>query len=146
VIAPDRIGVVPLAQHWPQLIYQMMLGFVPLSDRAVLKRGLVRTAITASMKESIRQGADALLQEMALYTRPWGFDPAEITIPANIWHGTEDETVPLLHGQSLADSLPRSEIHLIEGEGHYSLPVDRMDLILEKLITERNGLTNTQAT
>jgi pimeloyl-ACP methyl ester carboxylesterase len=140
-----RFGVVPLAYHWPQWIYQMMLGFAPLSDRAVLNRPPVRAAIISSLKEAIRQGADGVLQEMALYTRPWDFDPAEITIPVQLWHGTADDTVPLLHGQSLADTLPQSEIHLIEGEGHFSLPVDRMDQILEKLITERLDLTKSQA-
>jgi pimeloyl-ACP methyl ester carboxylesterase len=130
-----RFGVVPLAHHWPQWIYQMMLRFAPRPDRAILNRPPVRAAIIASLKEAIRQGAGGVLQELALYTRPWEFDLAEITIPVQLWHGTEDDTVPLLHSQSLADSLPQSEIHLIEAEGHFSLPVDRMDQILEKLTT-----------
>ncbi|MES9946130.1 MAG: alpha/beta hydrolase [Candidatus Thiodiazotropha sp.] len=132
-----RFAVVPLAQHWPQWIYQAMLGFAPAPDFAVLKRSTVRSAITASIREAIRQGADGVLHEMALYTQPWGFDLGDIDIPIQIWHGSADETVPILHGRTLAECLPECELHRVEGEGHFSLPFDRMGEIQQQLIANR---------
>lgn len=128
-----RFGVVPFAQAWPQWIYQMMLSSVPSPDKLVLSRARVRSVITDSLREAIHQGANGVLDEMALYTRPWGFDPCEIELPVQLWHGTADRTVPLLHGRTLAEQLPQCETHYIEGEGHFSLPFDRMGEILEQM-------------
>lgn len=129
-----RFSVVPLAQRWPQAIYQMMLSVAPAPDREVLRRNEVREIITSSLREAIQQGADGVLQEMKLYTRPWDFAVGEIDTPAQLWHGTDDETVPLLHGQILAERLPACETHYIEQEGHFSLPINLADRILEGLI------------
>jgi pimeloyl-ACP methyl ester carboxylesterase len=141
-----RFAVVPFAQHWPQWIYQMMLGFAPAADRAVLTHPRIRAAITASLSEAVRQGADGVLQEMALYTRPWGFDPAKIDLPVQLWHGTADETVPLLHGRTLAEQLANCDIHMVEGEGHFSLPIEQMDRILQQLIAKRIDARKTEST
>jgi pimeloyl-ACP methyl ester carboxylesterase len=132
-----RFSVIPFAQHWPQWIFQMMLGLVPQPDATVLRRPQIRSAITASLHEAIRQGADGLLQEMKLYTLPWGFDLAEITQPVQLWHGTADDTVPILHGRTLAERLPDCETHFVEGEGHFSLPFEHMEMILQRLIDSR---------
>ncbi|MCG7878181.1 MAG: alpha/beta hydrolase [Candidatus Thiodiazotropha taylori] len=132
-----RFSVVPLTQLWPQWIYQIMLGMAPPPDVAVLNRPTVRKAITASIREAVRQGADGVLQEMSLYTQPWGFDPAEITIPIQLWHGTADKTVPILHGLTLAERLPECEMHIVDGEGHFSLPIDSMEKIQRQLIGSR---------
>jgi pimeloyl-ACP methyl ester carboxylesterase len=126
-----RFAVVPFARQWPQWIYQFMLSIVPAPDRIVLNRPSVRSAITDSIRESVHQGADGILQEMALYTQPWGFDLSEIDLPITLWHGTADETVPILHGRTLAEQLPQCESHYIESEGHFSLPFDHMSQILE---------------
>ncbi|MEW8658526.1 MAG: alpha/beta hydrolase [Candidatus Thiodiazotropha endolucinida] len=132
-----RFSVVPLTQLWPQWIYQIMLGMAQPPDVAVLNRPTVRKAITASIREAVRQGADGVLQEMSLYTQPWGFDPAEITIPIQLWHGTADKTVPILHGLTLAERLPECEMHIVDGEGHFSLPIDSMEKIQRQLIGSR---------
>ncbi|MGD9169578.1 MAG: alpha/beta hydrolase [Candidatus Thiodiazotropha sp.] len=126
-----RFAVIPLAQLSPGWIYQIMLGLAPAPDVAVLNRQQVRTAIIASLREAIRQGADGVLQEMALYTQPWGFDLSGITLAVQLWHGTADDTVPLLHGRTLAEHLPDCTIQVIEGEGHFSLPIDHMEQILQ---------------
>ncbi|MEW8486921.1 MAG: alpha/beta hydrolase [Candidatus Thiodiazotropha sp.] len=132
-----RFAVIPMVQLSPQWIYQIMLGIAPAPDAAVLGRTPVRSAITASIHETVRQGAAGVLQEMDLYTRPWGFDLAEVGVPIQLWHGTADETVPLLHGRTLAAGLADSDLRIVEGEGHFSLPIDHMDQIQQQLIADR---------
>ncbi|MEW8078752.1 MAG: alpha/beta hydrolase [Candidatus Thiodiazotropha endolucinida] len=132
-----RFSVVPLTQLWPHWIYQIMLGMALPPDVAVLNRPTVRKAITASIREAVRQGADGVLQEMSLYTQPWGFDPADITIPIQLWHGTADKTVPILHGLTLAERLPECEMRIVDGAGHFSLPIDSMERIQRQLIGNR---------
>lgn len=134
-----RFAVIPLAQHWTQWIYQMMLGFASPPDVAVLNRSTVRSTISTSLREAVRQGADGVLHEMGLYTQPWGFDLADITLPIQLWHGTADETVPILHGRTLAKMIPECELRSIDGEGHFSLPIDHMEQIQQQLIANRFG-------
>jgi pimeloyl-ACP methyl ester carboxylesterase len=134
-----RFAIIPLAQLSPGWIYQLMLGFAPPPDVTVLNRQPVRRTIVASLGEAIRQGADGVLQEMALYTQSWGFDLSGITLPVQLWHGTADDTVPLLHGRTLAKQLPDCTIHVIEGEGHFSLPVNHMERILLQMIDHRTS-------
>ncbi len=132
-----RYSIIPLAHTWPQWIYQMMLGMAPPVDSAVRRRPRVRSVITASLKEATRQGADGVLQEMKLYTDPWNFDPSEIAVPVHLWHGTADETVPIVHSRKLAELLPACTTHYIEGEGHFSLPFENMEQIMEQLLANR---------
>ena len=80
--------------------------------------------------------ADGVLQEMKLYTQPWGFSLSEIDTPIDLWHGTADETVPLLHGQTLAERLPVCDVHFIEQEGHFSLPINHAEKILDELVED----------
>ena len=131
-----RHSVIPVAQIWPHGIYQTMLGLSPPADAVVLKRPAVRSVITASFREAIRQGADGVLQEMKLYTDPWGFDPSAIALPVHLWHGAADRTVPILHGRTLAETLPACTSHFIENEGHFSLPIEHMQEIAGHLLAD----------
>ena len=48
----------------------------------------------------------------------WGFDLASITTPTAIWQGDQDAMVPLAHGRWLAENVPGTTAHLLEGLGH----------------------------
>jgi pimeloyl-ACP methyl ester carboxylesterase len=49
---------------------------------------------------------------------PWGFDVAEISVPALLLHGRRDESVPVGHGQWLAAHIPGVEARFYDNEGH----------------------------
>jgi pimeloyl-ACP methyl ester carboxylesterase len=129
-----RMFITPMAQIWPNTIYQMMLTMAPRVDTQVLNRPQVRSILTHSIRESVRQGSDTILHEMQLYTMPWEFEVSEISIPTQLWHGTADEIVPIAHARSLADLLSNCTVHYIEDEGHFSLPFDHSNQILEQSI------------
>jgi pimeloyl-ACP methyl ester carboxylesterase len=133
-----RFAVVPFARQWPQWIYQTMLVMVPAADRQVLRESDVRRIIISSLREAIRQGARGVLQEMALYTQPWGFSLSEIDMPVQLWHGSLDETVPILHAETLASRLPACETRFVDDEGHFSLPICRANQILDGLIAPQH--------
>ncbi|MEW8339660.1 MAG: alpha/beta hydrolase [Candidatus Thiodiazotropha taylori] len=122
--------IIPLTQRWPQIIYQMMVAMAPPADTKVLNRHQVRKIMCGSISEAARQGRSALLYEMSLYAQPWGFDISKIKMPVHLWHGTADETVPMIHGNTIAKSLSNCKSHYIKGEGHFSLPIDYVDQIL----------------
>lgn len=55
------------------------------------------------------------------YVTPWGFDPAQITAPLLLLHGSEDRIVPVAHAHWLAEHCPTSEIRLGANDGHISI-------------------------
>lgn len=118
----------------PELALALLTVRMPAADRQVLARREVRPVILAALAEALRQGWRGPLLDMTLYAREWPFDPAEITAPASFWHGEADATVPLAHTRMVAARLPRARVRTLPGEGHFSLPVDHAEEILENLL------------
>ncbi len=140
-----RYGVVPFVHTHPQSAYNLMLSMAPPADHRVLSRPAVRETILASLVESVRAGADGVLDEMALYAAPWGFLPEEVKMPIQLWHGTADNTVPMRQSRELAMRLPDCSVRFIENEGHFSLPIDHMDEIARALLAQDEAKTEAAA-
>jgi pimeloyl-ACP methyl ester carboxylesterase len=67
------------------------------------------------------------------FTRPWGFELADIRVPALLWQGVQDKMVPVAHGRWLAERIPGVEAHISEPDGHLSIAVGRLGEILDWL-------------
>jgi pimeloyl-ACP methyl ester carboxylesterase len=62
-------------------------------------------------------GIDGWIDDGIAMTRPWGFDPAAITVPVSVWYGPEDVLVPPAHSEWLLGRIPGAERRLLDG-GH----------------------------
>ncbi len=129
-------GSVPaqMMRRYPARAYALVTAFAQEADRRVLERPEVREALMASMCEAQRQGPAASLHELGLYARPWGFDLTSIGVPVTLWQGGCDRVVPPAHGHYQSRELPRGRLRLLPEEGHFSLPINRMDEILRDLV------------
>ena len=67
-------------------IVASMESILPDVDRAVLT-GEFGEDLAASFREALRNGIEGWLEDDLAFTRPWGFDLAEISIPT-FWQGT----------------------------------------------------------
>lgn len=123
-----------LMRHRPEAALAMLTVGANEADRRVLSRPEVRAIVCAALREGLRQGTRGALLDMALYAREWPFDPAEITAPVAFWHGDADATVPVCHTHLVAERLPRAKVRILPGEGHFSLPIEHADEILETLL------------
>lgn len=90
--------------------------------------------LAANFREAVRTGVDGWLDDDLAFTRPWGFDLGEISVPTMIWHGTADLAVPFSHGKWLVSQLPSASAHLEEGEGHFSVGLGALGRMLDELI------------
>jgi pimeloyl-ACP methyl ester carboxylesterase len=52
---------------------------------------------------------------------PWGFDLDTISIPVQVWHGRNDQFVPVQHGEWLAAHVPGAEALISDTDGHLTL-------------------------
>jgi pimeloyl-ACP methyl ester carboxylesterase len=127
----DLIG--PFLRRQPSATLNLLTTAAPAADRTVLARPEVKRILAASMKEAFRDGVQGAIAELELYSRPWGFAPAEISETVHLWHGTADATVPPSHGRYLAAALPHCRAAFVSGEGHFSLPLGHMEEILRTL-------------
>ncbi len=105
----------------PEETAARMLSSLPDVDRDVLEDSAVVDVLVPAMTEAYRRGADGPAWEGRMLVRPWGFDLSEISLPVRIWHGDADVNNPLQSATYLADTLPRSQITILEGEGHFHI-------------------------
>jgi len=103
-------------------------------DGQLLLEPKIRQLIELDIREAFRQGPIGAAHEMRLYTRPWGFKLEDLKIPITIWHGDSDTIVPLEHSNYLHSHLPNSQLTIVPGEAHFSLPIRRTDTILQSLL------------
>lgn len=90
--------------------------------------------LALDLREAVSHGIWGWFDDDMAFTRPWGFDPADISRPTAIWQGDQDRMVPFAHGEWLAQHVGSASAHLLPGEGHLSLAVTSMGKILDELL------------
>lgn len=105
---------------------------LPEVDRAVMA-GEYAADLAANFAEGLRPGVDGWVDDDLAFVHPWGFSVADIGVPTFIWHGSEDLFVPFGHGEWLAHNVSGATAHLLVGEGHLSLAIGALDVMLSEL-------------
>jgi pimeloyl-ACP methyl ester carboxylesterase len=70
--------------------------------------------------EAFREGSLWLAIELALLSRPWGFDLREVRAPVELWYGTRDTVTPPSIGRDFERLLPEARLRLVD-DGHQLL-------------------------
>jgi pimeloyl-ACP methyl ester carboxylesterase len=92
---------------------------LPKSDRAVVSDYGIKVMLTENFAEGFRTSPYGWIDDSLALVGPWGFDPADITVPCLLWHGTEDIFTPVGHSHWLADRIAVAETILVEGAAHF---------------------------
>lgn len=90
----------------------------------------------ATMKEAYKTGIRGICDDGLAIIKPWGFDPASIEVPVQIWQGQHDKFVPFSHGVWLASRIPCAEAHLEKDEGHLGLFTRRIPEVHAWLVSK----------
>lgn len=107
---------------------------LPAADREALSSPRIRGLGIDTAAEAFRQGLRGVVYETRLCVRLWGFDPAKIKPPVDIWHGDQDTNVPVVMAQRLAARIPGSRLTVFPGEGHLIVP-RHWEEILARLVS-----------
>ncbi|CAN5500267.1 alpha/beta hydrolase [soil metagenome] len=70
---------------------------------------------------AVAGGPGGLIADDLAYVSPWGFEPAEVTVPTLLIHGTADRVVPCAHSEWLTTHCPDAELRLADGDVHLSV-------------------------
>lgn len=107
-----------------QMLEQMSSVLSP--EDAALMRSDDGDFVYRSMTQGLAHSADGLFDDNLAFVKPWGFDPAQIRVPAQVWQGDQDLMVPFGHGKWLAERIPGAEAHLVPELGHLTVVMRRL--------------------
>lgn len=118
----------------PEKLLRRMSRALPEPDVAALRQPGALETFAASSREALRQGTSAALEELVLYTKPWGFRLEDIRMPVHLWQGELDRNVSPEMSRYQARTIPDCKATFYADEGHMSLGVNRVDEILAALV------------
>jgi len=122
-----------LAPRLPEKYFEALGTGLNAADRRVFARAEVRAMFVEDMACAFAQSGRAFTEDLRLIASPWGFDPGAIEVPLGLWHGTEDRIVPVAATRAVAARVPRADLHLLAGEGHFFV-FERWREILARLM------------
>jgi pimeloyl-ACP methyl ester carboxylesterase len=108
-------------------------GLVSEVDKAALT-GEYAAFMAGSLRRAVSTGIAGWRDDDLAFVTPWGFDLPSIHTPVAVWQGGEDRMVPMAHGAWLAARIPGAEQHLLPGEGHLSLALNKIGDVLDGLL------------
>ncbi len=108
---------------------------LPYTDRVTLALPTVQDNWAKSISEAFRFGTLGPVWDTRLSASPWGFNPQEISIPIQLWHGELDRNVPVVIARRLANSIPKCQAKFYRDEGHFSLPFNYKREIISALVS-----------
>lgn len=102
---PD--GSVPCAEH---TLHE--------SDRRIASDSAILEMFRENFAEALRHSATGWIDDDLSFLRPWGFDFADIRVPARLWHGAHDVFSPVGHSRWLAERIGGAVLDVDDKHGH----------------------------
>lgn len=123
-----------VAMRMPIRLRPLLLKFLQPCDANVLRESRAFDVCFESARQAWRSSAQGVMVDAEIYATPWGFALEDVRVPIALWHGTKDRTFAHRLAKDVASRLPHCEFHLVEGAGHYSLPIRSIGEILADLL------------
>jgi pimeloyl-ACP methyl ester carboxylesterase len=139
--------MIPLARHAPWLARSLLsraragalrnpdkfdarfARLVAEPDRAHLARPGVAAQYRRTFLDATDRGVAGYVREYALWGSPWGLDLGRLGVPAVLYHGDADATIPTHHSAYLAKQLPGARLVVWPGAGHLTRPERWLDVL-----------------
>jgi pimeloyl-ACP methyl ester carboxylesterase len=124
-----------VAMRMPIRLRPLLLKFLQPCDANVLRESRAFDVCFESARRAWRSSAKGVMTDAEIYATPWGFALEDVRVPVALWHGTKDRTFAFKLAEDVARRLPDCDYHLVEGAGHYSLPIRYIREILSDLMS-----------
>ncbi|MFB2554452.1 alpha/beta fold hydrolase [Herbiconiux liangxiaofengii] len=63
------------------------------------------------------------------FVGPWGFEPAQVTVPVVVHQGAADRIIPASWATRLVEAIPDARLHTYPGEGHFIVVSRRAEVL-----------------
>ncbi|MEZ5206350.1 MAG: alpha/beta hydrolase [Acidimicrobiales bacterium] len=117
-------------------IFHLMHATAEHAPKAMAKQSGVSGDTGRDVTTAIAEGlhdAEGVRIEYEVFGAPWGFEPEDVTVRADVWQGDADDLVPASWGERLAAAMPHATLHAVPGATHF-LWYDHWDEILGSLV------------
>jgi pimeloyl-ACP methyl ester carboxylesterase len=119
-IAPRLTAAAERIRADPAILLMHLQDELPDLDRRLIEDADIRRILTRSHFEGLRISADGWIDDVIALCSPWGFDPADITVPVLIWHGEADVFSPANHARWLASQITHATVVLQQRAAHFA--------------------------
>jgi pimeloyl-ACP methyl ester carboxylesterase len=107
------------ADHFRKSYFKALQKAVNDYDREILLRPGFETDFCEASAECFAHGSEGLVVDSELLYRRWAFDVGKIERRVHMWQGLADTLVPAPINKEIADKMPGSVWHPVEGAGHF---------------------------
>lgn len=107
------------------LLDRLMLT-LPDVDKRLFSRGDLLELMRISIENSREQGVLGIVNDIRDYASDWVGAERRYKGPVWVWHGDQDTILPVQMAQAWKILYPESQFKVIQGQGHYSLPINFM--------------------
>ncbi len=104
---------------------------LPSADRECLDRETL-SGLARVWREGIGRSVQGALSDAKIYAAPWRIPLGDISVPVDLWYGSEDSLIPL-HALAPLEAIPGLRLHIVPNEGHYSLAIRHAARMLQWL-------------
>ncbi|MHB1854611.1 MAG: alpha/beta fold hydrolase [Acidimicrobiales bacterium] len=125
LLAALEAGVEVMRTASPEQMVGEISSILSPEDEATM-RGDFGLVVADQTRQGLAEGPFGMFDDDLAFVSPWGFDPASIRVPTQVWQGGEDLMVPAAHGAWLAARIPGAEAHLDPTLGHLTVVATRI--------------------
>ena len=105
-------------QHMPGLYLRFIETSSTDRDIALLRQPDMMQMFLRNQDAAFAQGIEGAVSDLMLQYKDWQFALHSLTLPVEFYQGTEDRFVPWQFARHMAERVPKSQLNLLEGEGH----------------------------
>jgi pimeloyl-ACP methyl ester carboxylesterase len=103
----------------PASLLASLRAELPAPDQRVVADSRIRSMLVETYAEALRTSAYGWIDDALAFTSPWGFDPADITVPVLLWHGANDVFSPASHARWLAERITGATVIVQADAAHF---------------------------
>ena len=125
--------------HWAAVgiftilaIVELVTDQLPSTPSRKVPQQFSARIIMGSGRVGLESGHRAMTLDGNIYNSDWGIALEEVTYPIRYWHGSMDLNIPASLVEKFTRRMPHATLTVVEGEGHYSLPILCTRTILEE--------------
>lgn len=111
-------GVIQVLRPVALPVFTLTTRVFPEGDRAVFDRPEMREMFLDDITHGSTGGLHSVFFDILLFSKPWGFDLADISVPIRFWQGDSDPIVPVEHAHRMAELVPDSALEVRHAESH----------------------------